>query len=111
MPYKNGRPTRICRKCGQRKMIVGRGECRTCYGRTLRGIDTPFVRQRPLLDPKDGSNEAGEWMIVGTRPDGSRVVIKEKSTPAEANDLADRMRGQLEGYAAVVVEKCRCKFT
>ena len=46
------------------------------------------------------------WLVIGTRADGSRLVLAEDAQREEAERLARIMREQLENYAGISVEWC-----
>ncbi len=53
-------------------------------------------------------NEPGPpWLIVGTRPDGSQLVIDQTHTRAKAQRICEMYRLCLEGYTEIVVENTR----
>jgi hypothetical protein len=65
----------------------------------MRGIAGPGLTE---FEKRNGSR----WLIVGTRRDGSRLVIDQTSDLDRARRMRATFRSFLEGYAAVEIEDC-----
>ena len=57
------------------------------------------------LTPSEIALSAGQYLVIGRRPDGDRVVLKETRTRELAEAIRRQFAPRLEGYAAITVER------
>lgn len=80
-----------CRHC-KALVCFGCVFVKKCCGVSSRGLTA--------RDLADGS----AWLVIGVRPDGSRLVLDQAQEREQADRVCARFRAHLEGYAEIRVE-------